>query len=66
MWIPIFHDGDKWVNPIDTATKSFNYPYFNSKVEEIKKYSEIPRVSGIQLDYLRYPGNAYKYDYPME
>lgn len=64
IWVQSFRDGNKWVNPINTTTKTFNFPYFDSKVEEIEKYSEIPGVSGIQLDYLRYPGNAYKYDYP--
>jgi len=63
IWVQCFYENKKWVNPINTSTENFNYPYFNSKVEEIERYSEIPGVSGIHLDYIRYPGNAYKYDY---
>jgi len=63
IWVQCFHYNGTWINPINTTTKDFNYPFFNSKVEEIEKYTEIPGVSGIQLDYIRYPGNAYKYDY---
>lgn len=63
IWVQCFHQDKEWINPINTTTENFNYPYFNSKIEEIEKYSEILGVSGIQLDYIRYPGNAYKYDY---
>ena len=31
-----------------------------SNLNEIKKYAKISGVKGIHLDYLRYPGNAYK------
>lgn len=62
IWVQCFYN-KTWINPINTTSENFNYPFFNSKVEEIERYSEIPGVSGIQLDYIRYPGNAYKYDY---
>lgn len=63
IWVQCFHNDNKWINPINTSSENFNYPFFNSKVEEIERYSEISGVDGIQLDYIRYPGNAYKYDY---
>jgi hypothetical protein len=63
LWVQCFYN-ETWVNPIDTEKKDFNYPYFDQKIEEIDRLSNIPGVSGIHLDYIRYPGNAYEYDYP--
>ena len=63
IWVQCFYKNNHWVNPINVSTKNFDYAFFNSKVEEIEKYSEIEGLSGIQLDYIRYPGNAYEYDF---
>lgn len=62
IWVQCFYNGT-WVNPINTSSKEFNYPYFDKKIAEIKKLATIPGISGIQLDYIRYPGNAYNYNY---
>jgi hypothetical protein len=62
IWVQCFYNGT-WINPIDTNKKDFNYPYFNKKISEIKNYTSIPGVEGIMLDYIRYPGDAYKSDY---
>jgi hypothetical protein len=62
IWVQCFYNGS-WVNPINTKQKDFNYPYFNAKLKEIEKYTTINNISGIQLDYIRYPGDAYKYSY---
>ncbi|MDR3222369.1 MAG: putative glycoside hydrolase [Methanobrevibacter sp.] len=62
LWVQCFYNGT-WINPIDTSKKDFNYPYFNKKVNEIENYASINGVKGIMLDYVRYPGDAYKYDY---
>ncbi|MDR3063121.1 MAG: hypothetical protein LBU40_03155 [Methanobrevibacter sp.] len=62
IWVKCFYNG-KWINPIDSKTKDFNYPFFKKKVAEIEWYTHIPGVSGIHLDYVRYPGDAYKYGY---
>lgn len=51
IWVQCFYDGE-WHNP-----KTMN---LTSKLNEIKKYAGISGVYGIHLDYLRYPGNAYK------
>lgn len=51
IWVQCFYNG-KWINP-KTANLS-------SKLKEIKGYAAIEGVKGIHLDYLRYPGNAYK------
>ncbi|KZX15623.1 hypothetical protein MBCUT_13960 [Methanobrevibacter cuticularis] len=66
IWVQCFYDNGKWINPINTKEKKINYPFFNEKISAIEKLAEIPGVSGIQLDYIRYPGNAYKYDYSNE
>jgi len=63
IWIQAFYDNGKWVNPVDTKTKTYNQAHFNKLLSKIKTYSQMSRVSGIHLDYLRYPGTAYKYSY---
>ena len=63
LWVQCFYD-KTWVNPINTSAEDFNYPYFNKKINEIEKLAAIDGVGGIHLDYIRYPGDAYKYDYP--
>lgn len=51
IWVQCFYDG-KWHNPKTTD--------LTSKLKEIKKYAGLSGVKGVHLDYLRYPGNAYK------
>ena len=53
IWVQAFYDGE-WHNPKTTD--------LTSKKNEIKKYSNFEGVKGIHLDYLRYPGTAYKTD----
>lgn len=53
IWMQCFYDGE-WHNPVNTD--------LNSKIDEATKYANIPNVKGVHLDYLRYPGNAYKTD----
>ena len=57
IWMQAFYDGD-WVNPVKSG--SINTAYFNQKIAEAQKYAKIKGVAGIHLDYLRYPGTAYK------
>ena len=51
IWMQCFYDGE-WHNPVNTD--------LSNRIEEAKKYANINGVAGIHLDYLRYPGNAYK------
>ena len=51
IWMQCFWDGE-WHNPAETD--------LTSKLEEARSYSLMPGVAGVHLDYLRYPGNAYK------
>jgi len=62
LWVQCFYN-KTWINPINTTTKDYNYPYFNKKIKEIQKLAAIEGVGGIHLDYIRYPGNAYEYSY---
>lgn len=52
IWVQCFYNDGKWQNPKTTN--------LTSKLKEIKGYANIEGVYGIHLDYLRYPGNAYK------
>ena len=51
IWMQCFYDG-KWHNP-----KTMNT---SAKLKEAKKYANLKGVKGVHLDYLRYPGTAYK------
>lgn len=51
IWVQCFYDGE-WHNPKTTN--------LTTKLKEIKKYANLDGVTGVHLDYLRYPGNAYK------
>lgn len=64
IWVQCFYSDNNWVNPINTTTEDYNYDFFNTKIDEIEKLANIEGVGGIQLDYIRFPGNAYDYDYP--
>ena len=51
IWVQCFYDGE-WHNP-----KTWD---LSAIKKEIKKYANMENVKGVHLDYLRYPGNAYK------
>lgn len=53
IWMQCFYDGE-WINPVTNSS------IISEKVNEAKKYASINGVKGVHLDYLRYPGNAYK------
>ncbi len=51
IWVQCFYDGE-WHNPATTD--------LSTKKAEIKKYANLTGIKGVHLDYLRYPGDAYK------
>lgn len=51
IWMQCFYDGE-WNNPVNVD--------LNKIIEEAKIYASIDGVDGVHLDYLRYPGTAYK------
>ena len=58
IWMQIFYNGN-WISPLKNGTP--DTAYFNYKIEEAKYYAGLDRVSGIQMDYIRYEGNAYEH-----
>ena len=58
IWMQVFYDGE-WQNPVKNG--KIDYDLINSRIKEAKSYANIKGVSGIHMDYLRYPGTAYKY-----
>jgi hypothetical protein len=58
MWVQTFYQNSVWTNPVKNGQE--NTQFFNQKISEIKKYAAIKGLSGIHLDYLRYPEKAYK------
>lgn len=57
IWMQIFNTGD-WISPVKNGKP--DSAYFNYKIEEAKYYAGLEGVSGLQMDYIRYEGNAYK------
>ena len=47
IWFCTFKVDGKWINPIDTKTKSYNYAYFNKILKRVNKYSKIKAFDGI-------------------
>ena len=58
IWAQVFYESGGWINPV--ANGKINSTLFTQKIAELKKYAAIKGISGIHLDYLRYPGTAYK------
>lgn len=54
IWMQCFYTDDGWVNPVT------NKNIISMKLKEAKKYANMEGVYGVHLDYLRFPGNAYK------
>lgn len=59
IWMQCFYDGE-WLNPVK-SDGSYDYDLLNSIIADAKYYVGLKGVSGVNLDYLRYPGTAYKY-----
>ena len=65
IWFACFYNtsSKSWINPINTDTQTYNQAYFNTIINRAKEYATYSGVAGIHLDYLRYPGTAYQYNY---
>ena len=63
IWMQVFYDGD-WNNPVKNG--EIDKDLIKSRISEAKSYANIKGVAGVHMDYLRYPGTAYKYDKSVE
>lgn len=63
IWVPIFYNNGKWILPED-ENGTINQTFIDQKLEDISHYAQIKGISGIQLDYMRFPENADKYPNP--
>ena len=61
-WIQCFHTSTGWINPIDMTTSTYKEDVFADIRAHAKKYIEDFGVKGLHLDYIRFGGNAYKYN----
>ena len=59
IWMQAFYD-KKWINPI-LSDGSINNTLLNKIARNAESYAKIKGVSGVHLDYIRFPGTAYKY-----
>lgn len=57
IWMQAFYDG-KWINPVKDGKPDRNL--FDEKIKRAQSHARIPGVAGIHLDYVRYPGTAFK------
>lgn len=60
LWMQVFYKSDKWQNPIKNG--KVDYTLLKTKVNEAKTLAKVKGVAGIHFDYVRFPGNAYKYN----
>lgn len=60
LWMQVFYKSDTWQNPIKNG--KINYDMLKTKVKEAKDLAKVKGVAGVHFDYIRFPGNAYKYN----
>ena len=60
LWMQVFYKSNTWQNPIKNG--KIDYSLINTKVKEAKSLAKVKGISGVHFDYIRFPGNAYKYD----
>lgn len=61
-WIQCFHTSAGWINPVDDANNCYKEEVFAAILSRARTYIEDFGVKGIHLDYIRYPGTAYKHN----
>ena len=58
IWFQCFYNSGGWVNPILRDPPRLNQAHVDGLVERAKKYASNELISGIHLDYIRFPGTA--------
>ena len=57
IWMQVFCNR-KWINPVKDGKP--DQALFDEKIAHAQSYARIPGVTGVHLDYVRYPGTAFK------
>lgn len=57
VWTQVFYNGG-WINPVKDG--AIDKGLFDEKIKRAESYARIRGVAGVHLDYVRYPGTAYK------
>ena len=60
IWISVFYQDGKFT-PAASKKGVYNYNHMTSIIKKAKYYASLKGVDGIHFDYVRFPGNAYKY-----
>ena len=61
VWMQLFFRDDNWTYPKYNDT-DFNQTLINERIDLALYYAKNFNISGVVLDYVRYPGSAYKHD----
>lgn len=56
-WVNCFKPGSTWINPADPSSAT----YVTNLVTRIGNLTRMEGIDGVHLDYIRYPGTAYKH-----
>ncbi|MDO5849131.1 MAG: hypothetical protein Q4P18_06330 [Methanobrevibacter sp.] len=60
LWVPIFHNNVQFIPPINEDGTQ-NREIVNQRLNEAKYYATLPGLSGILIDFIRFPGTAHYY-----
>ncbi|WP_305553305.1 putative glycoside hydrolase [Methanobrevibacter sp. V74] len=60
IWMAVFYKNGKFIHPV-SKKGVYNYKFMNTMIKKAKYYAGLKGVDGIQFDYIRFGGNAYKY-----
>jgi hypothetical protein len=63
VWFQCFSRDKKWTFPVDEQTGTLKQDYFDSMTSRAEKYIKAG-FDGIHMDYIRFCGNASKYNFP--
>lgn len=61
-WLQCFSSGSTWTSPVDDANNCYNQGLFDNLIASANSYIDEFGVEGIHLDYVRFPGTAYKHN----
>lgn len=65
IWLPVFVENGMWVS-VEDSNETVNQNFINKRLDEVSELAKIRGISGIQLDYLRFSGNADDYPDPTK